>query len=114
MFAVIFRARVAELDDEYVQMAGRLKELAFKQYGCQDFISVTEGNEEIAISYWETEQQIRDWKNDPEHRLAQSRGRDKWYQSFSVEICEVIRKRQALNEICKPTPCEDKRQCQID
>ena len=93
MYAVIFKATVAELDDEYLHTAQRLKALAFDKYGCQDFVSVTEGNEEIAISYWDTEQQIRDWKNDPEHRLAQRMGRDKWYRSFSIEICEVIRKR---------------------
>jgi heme-degrading monooxygenase HmoA len=93
MYAVIFKAIVGELDDEYSRMAQRLKDLAFEQYGCRDFVSVTEGNEEIAISYWDTEQQIRDWKNDPEHRLAQTRGRERWYRSFSVEICEVIRRR---------------------
>ena len=93
MYAVIFRATIAELDDEYVQMAGHLRELAFKKYGCQDFFSATEGNEEIAISYWQTEQQILDWKNDPEHRLAQARGRRKWYTSVSVEICEIISSR---------------------
>ena len=93
MYAVIFRATVAELDDEYTQTAQRLKTLAYEKYGCLDFVSVTEGNEEIAISYWETKKQIRDWKNDPEHRIAQSRGRDRWYRSYSVEICEVIRRR---------------------
>ena len=93
MYAVIFKASVAVLDDEYLQMAQRLKALAFEKYGCLDFISVTEGSEEIAISYWETQQQIRDWKNDPEHKLAQGKGRDKWYRSFSIDICEVIRKR---------------------
>ena len=91
MYAVIFRAKVAELDDEYLRMAGRLKDLAFKKYGCQDFVSLTEGDEEIAISYWETKQQIRDWKNDPEHRVAQAKGQGKWYRSYSVEICEVIK-----------------------
>ena len=92
MFAVIFRATIAELDDEYFSMAERMKDLAFKKYGCLDFVSVTEGDEEIAISYWETEQHIRDWKEDREHRLAQAMGQDKWYKSFSVEICKVIRK----------------------
>ena len=92
MYAVIFRAKVAELDDEYFRMAERMKDLAFKKYRCQDFVSVTEGDEEIAISYWESEQHIRDWKNDPEHRLAQVRGRDKWYKSYSVEICEIVKK----------------------
>jgi len=93
VFAVIFKARIAGFDDEYSRMAQRLKTLAFEKYGCLDFVSVTEGNDEIAISYWETEQQIRDWKNDPEHRLAQTRGREKWYGSFDIEICEIIRKR---------------------
>ena len=91
MFAVIFKANVAELDDEYLQLAQRLKTLAFERYGCREFVSVTEGDQEIAISYWDTEQQIRDWKNDPEHRLAQARGREKWYRSWSIDVCEVIR-----------------------
>jgi heme-degrading monooxygenase HmoA len=93
MYAVIFKATFAEFDEEYVRMAARLKDLAFKKYGCQDFVSVTEGDEEIAISYWQTKQQIRDWKNDPEHRLAQARGKEKWYKSFCVEICEIVRTR---------------------
>ena len=93
MDAVIFKETVAEVDDEYFSTAQRLKELAFEKYGCRDFISVTEGEEEIAISYWQTMQQIRDWKKDPEHRQAQAKGREKWYKSFTVEICEVIRTR---------------------
>ena len=93
MYAVIFKATVADLDDEYFRVAEDLKKLAFEKYGCQDFVSVTEGDKEIAISYWKSEQQIQDWKNDPEHRLAQANGRDKWYKSFSVEVCELIRSR---------------------
>ncbi len=96
MYAVIFKASVAELDEEYTHLAQRLKNLAFEKYGCRDFVSVTEGNEEIAISYWDTAQQIRDWKNDPEHRLAQTRGREKWYRSWRVEICEVIGRRNTV------------------
>jgi heme-degrading monooxygenase HmoA len=92
VFAVIFKANVAELDDEYRQLAQRLKTLAFERYGCREFVSVTEGDQEIAISYWDTEQQIRDWKNDPEHRFAQASGREKWYRSCSIDVCEVIRK----------------------
>ena len=93
MYVVIFKATIAELDAGYLETAARLKELAFTKYGCRDFSSVTEGDEEIAISYWDTRQQIRDWKNDPEHRHAQKLGREKWYRSFSVEVCEIVRKR---------------------
>jgi len=95
VFAVIFKATIAELDEEYFSVADSLKKLAFEKYGCLDFTSVTQGNEEIAISYWQSRQQIRDWKNDPQHRLAQAHGRDRWYRSFSVEVCEVIEKRPA-------------------
>jgi len=91
MYAVIFKAITTNLDDEYFRTADSLRELAFGKYGCLDFVSVTEGDDEIAISYWATKQQIRDWKNDPVHRLAQQAGRNKWYKSFSVEICEVAR-----------------------
>jgi len=91
MLAVIFKATIAEFDSEYFSTAQRLKDLAFDKYGCRDFVSVTEGDQEIAISYWDSEQHIRDWKNDPEHRYAQKQGRNKWYKSFSVAVCEVIR-----------------------
>ena len=93
MYAVIFKATKAQLDDEYCRLAEHLRELAFNKYGCVDFISATEGDQEIAVSYWKTEQQIRDWKNDPEHRLAQVKGRDKWYSSVSVEICKIVKSR---------------------
>lgn len=81
-----------EFDQEYFSTAQRLKDLAFDKYGCRDFVSVTEDDQEIAISYWDSEQHIRDWKNDPAHRHAQERGRNKWYKSYSVEVCEVIRR----------------------
>jgi heme-degrading monooxygenase HmoA len=90
MYLVIFKATTATLDEEYIDMAQELKKLAFSKYGCLDFTSVTEADQEIAISYWPSLQHIRDWKNDPSHRLAQIKGKDKWYSKFSVEICELV------------------------
>ena len=89
MFAVIFRATIKEFDDEYSTLGAELRQLAFDKYGCLDFVSVLEGNEEIAISYWDNEQQIIDWKNDPMHLLAQKAGASRIYESYSVDICEV-------------------------
>ena len=91
MYAVIFTAKIRHFDDEYFRTVAKMKELAFSKYGCIDFVSVTQGDVEVAISYWETQQQIRDWKKDPEHKLAQQAGASRWYGSFSVEICEVKR-----------------------
>jgi len=91
MYAVIFRATLANPGDDYQAMAAQLRERALNEYGCVEFTSVTEGDREIAISYWESEQQILEWRNDPQHKLAQAMGRENWYRSFSVEVCEITR-----------------------
>ena len=52
-------------------MAARMRELAQTEYGCVGFTAVTQGDSEVPISYWETLEQIRSWKQEPEHRIAQ-------------------------------------------
>ncbi len=91
MYAVIFRAEINELDADYSKTAKRLRELALDKYGCIEFVSATEGESEIAISYWNTKEEITRWKNDPEHVAAQKSGREKWYKSYTVQIVEVLR-----------------------
>lgn len=91
MYVVIFRARVKTLDDEYSRMAARMRELALSQFGCLAFHAVTEGHDEVALSYWPSEAAIRAWKSHPEHVLAQQTGRDRWYASYSVEVAQVTR-----------------------
>jgi heme-degrading monooxygenase HmoA len=91
MYAVIFRAKPGIQDEKYSETVARMRALAFEKYGCIDFISATEGDHEIAISYWPDEASIKQWKNDPEHALAQAVGREKWYESYSVQVMEVKR-----------------------
>ena len=91
MYAVIFRATIDRIDDDYLATARRLRELALGRYGCIDFVSVSEGECELAISWWENEEQIRAWKQDPEHLAAQARGREYWYGDYEVQVVEVKR-----------------------
>lgn len=91
MYAVIFRARTERPDPHYDEMVAQMRRLAFERYGCRDFIAVTEGDREIAISYWDDEEAIRAWKNDPDHALAQQRGRDGWYAGYTVQVVEIRR-----------------------
>lgn len=91
MYAVIFKAEILQLDAEYAAMASRMRDLAINEYGCVEFVAATEGNRELAISYWESEEQIRQWKQNAEHLVAQERGRAKWYRSYTVEVVEVVR-----------------------
>lgn len=64
MYAVIFRAEINALNETYFEMAAKLRELAIKEYGCVEFTSVTEGEQEIAISYWHDIESIKKWKQD--------------------------------------------------
>ena len=91
MYAVIFRAEILELDAEYAAMARRMRDLAIEEYGCVEFVACTEGSTEIAISYWESEEQIGQWKQNAEHLVAQERGRSEWYRSYSIQVVEVVR-----------------------
>lgn len=91
MYAVIFRARTGAVDDEYFAVAARLRELALASFGCLEFVAVTEGGNEIAISYWPDEDSIRKWKAHSEHLLAQELGREKWYESYLVQVAEIRR-----------------------
>ncbi len=90
MFVVIFRAVIAETDEDYNRTARRLRQLAREEYGCLRFESFREGDRELTISYWETREQIDRWKRDAEHRKAQEKGRAKWYRSYQIEIAEIV------------------------
>ena len=61
---------------------------------CVEFDAVTEGTSEIALSYWRDEESIRAWKRQAEHVIAQELGRERWYDSYTVQICEIRRQYQ--------------------
>lgn len=91
MYVVIFRATIRNLDSEYSAVAARMRELALREFGCLEFQAVTEGKEEVALSYWPDEASIRAWKSHPEHVLAQQLGQQKWYESYTVQIAHIDR-----------------------
>jgi heme-degrading monooxygenase HmoA len=91
LFVVIFCAKVKRLDEEYLKLPARMRELALSQFGCLEFHAVSEGGDEVALSYWPDEQSIQAWKCHPEHALAQELGKSRWYESYSVQVAEVRR-----------------------
>jgi heme-degrading monooxygenase HmoA len=88
-FAVIFTSVRSDGDGGYAEAARRMLELAARQPG---FLGFESARQEIGISvsYWASEEAIRAWKENVEHRLAQGRARD-WYREFRVRVCRVER-----------------------
>lgn len=91
MFIVIFRAKIRNIDAEYYAAAKRMRQVALGQFGCIEFHSLSDGRDEISLSYWPDEESIRSWKEHPEHVLAQQAGRERWYESYSVHVAEISR-----------------------
>jgi len=97
MYVVIFRAKTRAIDDEYFTVAARMRELALKEFGCLEFQAISEGKDEVALSYWPDEASIRAWKSHSDHVLAQQLGRERWYESYVVQVAQVTREyRQEL------------------
>ena len=67
-----------------------MEELARTQLG---FLGMESARDEIGItvSYWENLEAIKNWKENVEHKIAQQKGKEEFYQSYKVEICMVER-----------------------
>ncbi len=91
-YAVIFTARRAEGGHGYAGMAERMEALARTMPGYLGFEAArNEDGFGIAISYWESEDAIANWKQNAEHLEAQHTGRAKWYKDYKVSIAKVER-----------------------
>lgn len=91
-YAVIFTSHRTEGDNSYIAMAERMVGLASQQPGFLGVESVrgTDGVG-ITVSYWETEDSIRNWKNHAEHQVAQQSGGQVWYQDYMLRVAKVER-----------------------
>lgn len=90
MFLVVFRNR-KRVDIDYAAYeadAQRMLELAQAQPGFVSFKSYTsEDGEVIALSEWEDEAAARGWGRVAEHRIVQTRGRETYYESYTLFAC---------------------------
>ena len=89
-YAVIFTSIRTEGDNGYAAMADAMDELAKQQEG---YLGIESARNEIGItvSYWQSLEDIRNWKANADHLMAQKYGREKWYAGYKVRICKVER-----------------------
>jgi len=98
MIVTVFRSRLMPgLREDYVELVERMVALAASMPG---YIShkgfFAEDGERCTIVEFETEEAQRAWRMHPEHREAQRKGRDIYYASYNLQICDV--KRQSTFE----------------
>lgn len=93
MFVVIFKSKkVYPYPEEYSQYSKQLRESAKTIDGYIDFQNwINEDGQSISVSYWQSLESIREWKNHGLHKEAQTKAKGGWYENYSVEICEVVK-----------------------
>lgn len=89
-YAVIFTSIINEEHKGYDEMSALMLELAKKQKG---YIGIESARSDIGItvSYWETLEDIKNWKQNSDHLIAQKVGIEKWYSWYELKICKVER-----------------------
>ena len=91
-YAVIFTSLRTEGDRGYSEMSDRMVTLAAQQPGFLGYESARDPDGVgITVSYWDSEEAIANWKQNDEHRVAQSAGKRVWYEHFSLRVAKVER-----------------------
>jgi len=87
-YAVIFTSVKNFEDNDYNKMSDKMVALANKQKG---FLGIESARNElgITVSYWDSLESIKKWKQHVDHTEAREKGRSTWYKTFKVRICKV-------------------------
>jgi heme-degrading monooxygenase HmoA len=89
-YAVIFTSIRTEGDNGYGSMAEEMDKLSQQQEG---YLGIESARNElgITVSYWRSLEDIKNWKANTQHLIAQRTGREQWYEHYKVRICKVER-----------------------
>jgi heme-degrading monooxygenase HmoA len=97
-YAVIFTSMLTEKTEGYSEMALKMETLAKQQPGYLGFESAKE-QLGLTISYWESLEAIKQWKENLDHLDAQQKGRDQWYRWYKTRICKVEREYEFRHDL---------------
>jgi heme-degrading monooxygenase HmoA len=97
MVVVVFRSRMRQdipeaALSELGAIAQRMYELAS---GMPGFISykdfVAEDGENVSVVEFESPETLAAWRDHPEHKLVQARGRTDFFAEYHIQVCAPIR-----------------------
>ncbi len=93
MVVVVFRSRLREdAGEDYPRIAERMERLVSAMPGFISFKTFTAADgERLALGEFESEEAVAAWREHPEHREAQRRGRADFYERFRLQILTPLR-----------------------
>lgn len=95
MIAVIFEVHPADgRKDDYLGIAADLRPLLAQIDGfisVERFQSLTDPSKVLSLSFFESEDAVRQWRTLAAHRSAQNQGRSGVFQDYRLRVAHVIR-----------------------
>lgn len=93
MFLVVFRSRLREgVEAEVTHLGAKMYALASAMPGFvsyKDFVA--EDGENVALVEYENLESVAAWRDHPEHKEAQQRGRSEFFAEYTIHICSITR-----------------------
>jgi heme-degrading monooxygenase HmoA len=94
----VFRSTLAaDAVEEYESAAERMVTLARGMPGFVDYKTFAANDGErvtiVTFASWEDHDA---WRDHPDHRHAQRLGRERFYETFSIQVCTVVRESRFL------------------
>jgi heme-degrading monooxygenase HmoA len=89
----VFRSRLRPEAEQlgYCEEAARMESRARAMPGFVDLKAFTAPDgERVSIITFETREHQDAWRDDPEHVVAQRRGREHYYEEYSISVCEQL------------------------
>ena len=91
MYAVVFASTLSADSAGYEAAAARMEELARAQPGFVSIDSVRDADGRgITVCCWESLEAVEAWRTHAEHLAAQRQGRERWYESYELTVCQVL------------------------
>lgn len=93
MVVVVFRITLrADLDvAAYESLATRMAELVSTAPGFVGMDYAPTDGGELLIARFESSEALQAWRDHPEHRAAQERGRNEFFEHYRIEVCDEVR-----------------------
>jgi heme-degrading monooxygenase HmoA len=91
-YAVIFANQASKTPEGYAEMVQVMLDCAAEIPGYIGIESsrIADGFA-VTVSYWDSEDAIKTWRNHAKHQVAQKIGRDRWYDNFQLRVARVER-----------------------
>ncbi len=92
---VVFRSRLNEgVDSEYGPETARMVDLVSTMPGFRAIKTFTaDDGERVSVIDFDSLEAERAWRDHPEHRKAQRRGREEFYAEYKIQVCALLRER---------------------